>query len=104
MLVLYNFEKAFNEIKGLPVVGHLKEYREFLESIKPLLKPNRYIDSGKNPVLWEIRDDGSNLLDGSWYYFSDDYHLAELELLRRKDEYDEEFDFAELFEDLVGAI
>ena len=30
MLVLYNFEKAFNEIKGLPVEVNKKKYREFL--------------------------------------------------------------------------
>lgn len=104
MLVLYNFEKAFNEIKGLSVVGHLKEYREFLESIKPFLGPNRHIDSGKNPVLWEIRDNDEDVSIYRWYYYSEDYHLSQEELQSHKDEYDEEFDFTELFEDFVGAI
>lgn len=102
MLVLYNFEKAFNETKGLPVVGNLKEYREFLEFIKPFLGPNRYIDSGKNPILWEIID--KDTLDWShrWYYYQSDYDMTSKEL--KDSEYDEEFDFTELFEDLVGAI
>ena len=104
MLVLYNFEKAFNEIKGLPVEGNLKEYRGFLESIKPFLGPNRYIDSGKNPVLWEIRDDDTLDLAYRWYYYPEDYHLTQTELLSHKDELDKEFDFTELFEDFVGAI
>lgn len=104
MLVLYNFEKAFNEIKGLSVEGNLKEYREFLESIKPFLGPNRYIDSGKNPVLWEIIDDDTLDWSYRWYYYVDDYHLSKEELQSHKDEYDEEFDFTELFEDFVGAI
>lgn len=102
MLVLYNFEKAFNEIKGLPVVGHLQEYREFLESLKPFLGPNRHIDSGKNPVLWEIRDSDTLELSHRWYYYQSDYHLTKLEL--KSSIYDEEFNFTELFEDLVGAI
>lgn len=102
MLVLYNFEKAFNEIKGLPVEGNLKEYREFLKSIQPFLGPNRYIDSSAHPVLWEIREDGRYLY--KWYYYPEDYHLTHQELQSHKEEYKEEFNFTELFEDFVGAI
>lgn len=103
MLVLYNFEKAFNEIKNMPVEGHLKEYREFLESIQSLLGPNRYIDSSENPILWEIIDDEKRYIY-RWYYYTEDYHLTQKELQSYKGEYDEEFDFTELFEDLLGAI
>lgn len=103
MLVLYNFEKAFNEIKGLPVEGNKKEYREFLESIKPLLGPNRHIDSSEHPVLFEIIDDEKRY-SYIWYYYPEDYCFTQRELQSHKDEYDEEFDFTELFEDLVGAI
>lgn len=102
MLVLYNFEKAFNEIKGLPVVGHLQEYREFLVYIKPFLGPNIHIDSGRNPVLWKIIYDDIYDTYKNWYYYQSDYHLTKLEL--KGSEYDEEFDFTELFDDLVGAI
>lgn len=102
MLVLYNFEKAFNEIKCLPVEGHLKEYREFLESIKPFLEPNIYIDNRIYPILWKIIDTNTNDWTSIWYYYKEYYHLTKLELKGAK--YDEEFDFTELFEDLVGAI
>lgn len=103
MLVLYNFEKAFNEIKGLSVEGNLKEYREFLESIKPFLGPNRHIDSGKNPILWEIVGDEKRYIS-RWYYYPEDYRFPQKELQSHKGVYDEEFDFTELFEDFVGAI
>ena len=104
MLVLYNFEKAFNEIKGLPVEGNLKEYREFLESIKPFLGPIGYINNGEHPVLWKIGYDDTYYVNNSWYYYPEDYHLTQKELQSHKGEYDEEFDFTELFEDLLGAI
>ena len=102
MLVLYNFEKAFNEIKGLPVVGHLKEYREFLESIQPFLGPDISIGTERHPVLWKIVYDDTYYENNCWYYYQSDYNLSKKEL---KDSiYDKEFDFTELFEDLVGAI
>ena len=103
MLVLYNFEKAFNEIKGLPVKGNLKKYREFLESIKTFLVPNIHIDISEHPVLWEIIDDEKRCIY-QWYYYSEDYCFTQKELQSHKGEYDEEFDFTELFEDFVGSI
>lgn len=101
MLVLYNFEKAFNEIKGLPVEGNLEEYREFLESIKPFLGP---IDNSEHPVLWDIRYKDAKRCASSWFYYPEDYCFTQSELLSHKDELDKEFDFTELFEDFVGAI
>lgn len=102
MLVLYNFEKAFNKIKGLPVEGNKKEYVEFLESIKPFLEHGIFVDNTLHPVLWVIYDSYKHTHISGWHYYQCDYHLTKLELKGYK--YDEEFDFTELFEDLVGAI
>lgn len=102
MLVLYNFEKAFNEIKGLSVEGNLKEYREFLESIKPFLGPYIPADIGLHPTLWLIMNTDTHDWTNIWRYYHSDYDCTKEEL--EDSEYDEEFDFTELFEDFVGAI
>lgn len=102
MWVLYNFEKAFNEIKGLSVEGNKKEYVEFLESIRPFLEHGIYVYNTLHPVLWVIYDSDKHTSINKWYYYQCDYHLTKLVLKGSK--YDEEFDFTELFEDLVGAI
>lgn len=104
MLVLYNFEKAFNEIKNLPVVGNFDEYIKFLKELKKRI-PNAFglgdFDD-LHPVLWTIIDTNINKCRNKWFFYNNDYPVTNS--VRETREYDEEFNFTELFEDLVGAI
>lgn len=96
MLVLYNFDRAFNTLTGKWADEDKEGYFNFVKSLEDVV-PFKVFSSSSNraPVIYCVYETEEEMVNSVWWYYDEDYNEYENNL--EGEDYESEFNVLDLF-------